>query len=254
MEDLDLIIVVYACYTLEKYKKQIEIINSTWGKQCELFKNIKIVYFLGEKKISGFNDTECIKYVNLIGVKDDYLSASYKQFLGMKYIYENYKTKFMICVGTDTYLNIPKLLSYVNSLDYTDCLYIGGHGCHRQIGKKIYYFHSGGPGFIITYDVLKKIYDFLPNLMDNWISLCKLNNINNLIPACDVAISYYLQQPNINVKIIKATELSFLHCNYKGQPCHQNIINMSNIISCHLMNEEDFYDFTNILNNNNYFV
>ena len=30
MEDVDLIILVYACYTIPKYKKQIEIINSTW--------------------------------------------------------------------------------------------------------------------------------------------------------------------------------------------------------------------------------
>ena len=101
-----------------------------------------------------------IKYINLQGVKNDYLSASYKQFLGMKYIYENYKTKFVICVGTDTYLNIPKLISYINNFDYTDFLYIGGHGCERQIGTKKYYFHSGGPGFIITYNILKKIYDF----------------------------------------------------------------------------------------------
>ena len=156
MEDYDLIILVYACYTLDKYKKQIEIINSTWGKKCEAFKNIKIVYFLGEETEPGFNDTNYINYVNLVGVKNDYLSASYKQFLGMKYIYENYKTKFIICIGTDTYLNIPKLISYIHKLDYTKSLYIGGHGCERQIGLNKYYFHSGGPGFIITFNVLKK--------------------------------------------------------------------------------------------------
>lgn len=254
MEEVDLIIVVYACYTVEKYKKQIELINSTWGSLCKVFKNIKILYFLGEEKIAGFNDSEYIKYINLDGVKNDYLSASYKQFLGMKYVYENYKPKFTICVGTDTYLNIPKLLKYIFTLDYTDCLYIGGHGCHRQIGEKKYYFHSGGPGFIITHDVLKKIYDFLPNLMEHWTNLCNVNNIQYLIPACDVAISYYLQQPNINVNIIKPNDLSFIHCNYKGAPCHNNMINMANIISCHLMSEEDFHNFTNILNNNKFFV
>ena len=254
MENYDLIILVYACYTLEKYKDQIEIINSTWGKKCKIFKNIKILYFLGEEKVSGFNDTDFIKYINLPNVKNDYLSASYKQFLGMKYIYENYTTKFIICVGTDTYLNIPKLLSYINRFDHTQCLYIGGHGCERQIGSKKYYFHSGGPGFIITHNVLKKIYNLLPNLIEHWINLCNLNNIKNLIPACDVAISYYLQQPDINVEIIKTNDLSFSHCNYKGFPCHSNNVNMSNIISCHLMSKDDFYNFTNILNDNNYFL
>jgi hypothetical protein len=254
MEELDLIILVYACYTLEKYRDQIETINSTWGKKCESFKNVKILYFLGEEKIDGFHDTDGIKYINLAGVKDDYLSASYKQFLGMKYIYENYKPKYIMPIGSDTYLNIPKLVSYINRFDYTDSLYIGGHGCERQIGLKKYYFHSGGPGFIITYSVLKKLYDQLPYLMENWISVCNGNNINHLISACDVAVSYYLQQPDINVKIIKTNDLSFIHCNYKGIPCHRNIISISNIISCHLMDKDDFNNFTTILNRNNYFV
>lgn len=187
-------------------------------------------------------------------MKDDYLSASYKQFLGLKYIYENYKSKFVICVGTDTYLNIPKLMLYINNFDYMDSLYIGGHGCQRQIGSKNYYFHSGGPGFIITYKCLEKLYSLLHNLMEDWINLCNTNNIQILIPACDLAISYYLQQPNINANIIKIDDLSFLHCNYQGFPCHPNKVNVSDIISCHLMNECDFYNFTHILDNNNYFV
>jgi len=253
MDNCDLIILVYACYTIEKYKQQIEIINTTWGKKCEIYKNIKLLYFLGEEKINNFNDTECIKYINLVGVKDDYLSASYKQFLGMKYIHENYKPKFIVCVGTDTYLNIPKLLSYINTFDYNDSLYIGGHGCKRQIENKDYYFHSGGPGFIITYNILKNLYDFLPYLMDHWIALCIKNNTSCLIPACDVAISYYLQQTDMNVKII-TNDISFFNCNYIGWPCHINEINISNIISCHNMSIDDFNKFTNILNEYNYFI
>lgn len=254
MEEQNLIILVYACYTIEKYREQIQNINDTWGKKCETYKNIKLLYFLGEQKISGFNDTDCIKYINLSGVKDDYLSASYKQFLGMKYVYENYKTKFIICCGTDTYLNIPKLLSYINTFNYNDCLYIGGHGSEIIIGDNNCYFHSGGPGFIITNVCLKRIYTMLVNLVENWTTICDINDTQYLIPACDVAISYYLQQPYINAKIIKTNDLSFTHCNYLGIPCHVNQINMKNIISCHLMNKNDFYNFTNILNNNNYFL
>jgi hypothetical protein len=254
MEELDLIILVYACYTLEKYRDQIETINSTWGKKCEQYKNVKLLYFLGEETRPYFNDTDNIKYINLPDVSNDYLSASYKQFLGMKYIYENYKAKFIICVGTDTYLNIPKLLLYINKFDCKDCLYIGGHGCVRTIGQRQYYFHSGGPGFIITYSCLEKIYGTLSTLMDNWINVCNANKLYNFIPACDVAISYYLQQPSINCTIIKTNDLSLTHCNYVGIPCHPNQIDMKNIISCHLMSKADFYDFTKILNENNYFV
>jgi len=119
-----------------------------------MYENIKLVYCLGEEKNGNFNNTEFIEYVNLEGVKNDYHSVGYKQFLGLKYIYENYKTKFIICFGSDTYLNIPKLLSYISNFDYSECLYIGGHGGLIQIGYFSCYFHSGGPGFIITYNVL----------------------------------------------------------------------------------------------------
>lgn len=254
MEECELIILVYACNTIEKYKNEIDIINRTWGAECEKLTNIKVLYFLGEEQKSIHNDSKNIKYINLLNVNNDYLSASYKQFIGLKYIYENYVTKYIICVGTDTYLNIPKLISYVRRYDNKEKLYIGGHGCERDIGGKKYYFHSGGPGFIITQSVLKEIYEILPNLMEDWIKICNENNIIGLIPACDVAISYYLQQPSINVKIIKTNDLSFINCNYLGYPCHAHQVDMSNIISCHMMNEMDFYNFTNILINNNYFM
>lgn len=254
MKEYDLIILIFACDTIEKYKKQIEIINLTWGKKCEEYDNILILYFLGEEKTNYFKDYNNIKYINLNGVTNDHLSASYKQFLGMKYIYENYKTKFIMCIGTDTYLNIPKLLSFINIYNHMDNLYIGGDGMSRQIGHKEYYFHSGGSGFILSYNCLTKIYDSLYNLMENWINVCDQNNVSYLINACDIAISYYLQQPEINSKIIKINDLSFLACNYKGAPCYRNLIIMDNIISCHFMDENDFYNFTEILNKNNYYI
>jgi len=246
---VNLTILVFGCHTIPKYKRQIELINETWGKHCNT--NINLFYFLEGK--SDFVDTEFIKYIHLANVKNDYSSASYKQFLGLKYIYENVKTDFIICIGTDTYLNIPKLYSYIHQFDSLECLYIGGHGCERQIGLKKYYFHSGGPGFIITYTTLNKLYNLLPTIVEDWTDICNKNKID-LIPYCDVTISYYLQQPSINVKIIKTNDLSFLHCNYKGNPCHGGLVDVKDIISCHLMNENDFFDFTTILNNNNHFL
>lgn len=254
MEEYDLIIVIYACYTITKYKDQIIMLNNTWVKKCEDYKNIKVLYFLGEQKVDNFIDTQTTKYINLPGVSDDYLSATYKQFLGLKYVKENYNAKFIITVGSDTYLNIPKLLLYINKFDHNENLYIGGHGCVREICSKKYYFHSGGPGFIITRGCLIKLYSILDNLTNDWINLCAMNNIEILTTACDVAISYYLQQPEIDSTIIKTNDLSFLHCNYQGYPCHINQPEMSNIISCHLMSPTDFINFTNILNSNNFFI
>ena len=90
---------------------------------------------------------------------------------------------------------------------------------------------------------IKEIYWFL-----------QTDNLNNLIPACDVAIGYYIQLPSVNSTIIKTDDLSFLGCNYLGHPCHLNMIEMKYIISCHYMCLNDFDTFTKILNENNYFL
>jgi len=244
-----LIICVYACDKIDKYIREINTINETWGKLCR--NEIKLLFFLGEEVNPSFVGPN---YINLPTVKDDYLSASYKQFLGLKYIYENYNPEFVICCGTDTYLNIPKLYSYINIFNPGHCSYIGGHGCRRQIGDKNYYFHAGGPGFIITYNCLQKIYPQLNELMSDWINICIQNNIQHLIPACDVAVSYYVQQENIKATIIYADDLTFLTCNYLGYPCHLHKVNIQSIIACHNMSIDDFYNYTQILQENNYFT
>ena len=213
-----------------------------------------MLYFVGEQNVTEFVDTEFITYVNLKGVCDDYFSATYKQFLGLKYVKEHYNARFIISLGTDTYLNIPKLLLFLTKFDSNDNLYIGGHGCEREIGSRRYYFHSGGPGFIITRGCLLKLYDRLPTLIADWVDLCTINNIDYLIPCCGVAIAYYLQQPDIDSTVVKTNDLSFLHCNYRGYPCHVNQVEMSNIIACHLMSPMDFINFTTILVTNKFFV
>ena len=75
----------------------------------------KILYFLGEQKIL---DGE--KFIHLPGVGDDYLSATYKQWYGLKYIFEKYKSKFTIFIGTDTYVNIPKCLDLIKKYEDAD--------------------------------------------------------------------------------------------------------------------------------------
>lgn len=251
MEYLDLVICVYACDTISKYKTQIYKMNEVYDNVLKEYPNIKLIYFLGEEKTDLIGE----KYVNLPNVNNDYLSASYKQFLGLKYIYENYKTKFVICIGTDTYINIKKLDLFLKNFDYNENLYIGGHGDKRNLGTSEVYFHSGGPGFIITKTCLEKIYPKLKCFVDEWIELCKNNNIQYLIPACDVAIAYLVNLSEISCKTINCgIESIFAHCNFRGLPCCRNIINIKNIISCHNMSLSDFDEFTEILKNNNYFI
>lgn len=256
MDEYDLIFCVFGCDSISKYKDEIHAINETWGKKCELYPNIKLLFFLGEKitetSFTGPN------YIHLNDVKDDYLSASYKQFLGLNYIYENYKTKFVMCFGTDTYINIPILLLFIKKFNHNDNLYIGGHGSYTQINNKSVYFHSGGPGFILSYTCLHKIKPILPTIMNEWTRLCNEYKCTELIPACDVSIAYFLQKPNIDSNIIVNNDV-FFNCNHKGYAdnytynCCSNKIKLNEIVSVHNMRINDFHEFTKILVENSYF-
>ena len=221
---------IYGCVTKEKYRDQILKINETWGKDVDKF------YFLGEERVEEFQGEQ---YVYLDGILDDYMSASYKQELGLKYIYEKYNPDFVHVIGTDTFVNIPNLLSFIKDFDPNDNLYIGGHGCNRMLDKN-YYFHSGGPGFILSRKCLELLVPYFGNMTNEWIDLCEKTK-QEMKAACDVSISYFCHK--INSNIVMAPSKTFLHCNYKGFPCHINQINPKNIISCHLMSLEDFDDY-----------
>ena len=245
-----IIFCIMGCATIEKYKNQILKINQTWGKKTEE-KNFKILYFLGEEKTDLLDS----KYIYLEGIDNTYSSASYKQNLGLKYIYENYNVDFVYVCGTDTYINIEKLSLYLNKFNKEEHLYIGGHGDKRKIGNDEIYFHSGGSGFILSNKSLEFLYTKLWNSHNNWINICNNSNNTYLIDSCDVQIAYNLKN---NIEFIKDNE-SFYSCNYKGFSSDNNIccaskIKIDKIISCHNMSLSDFDEFTILLENNNYYL
>lgn len=257
---MDIVICIFACATIDKYKQQILKINDTWGKYAET-KGIKVLFFLGEEPTDLTDD----KYVYLKGVSNDYLSASYKQNLGLKYVYENYDAKFVYCCGTDTYINIEKLISYLKKINENDKHYIGGgYGfngdlLYRNIGDKTFYYHTGGAGFILSKCVLNYLYPLLENMVYTWTHVCISNHVNYLIVACDLCISYYLQINHFMLMsdITRNDEL-FFACNYKGlynnTICCGSKVDIKKIIACHFMSLKDFDDFTLILKNNNYYM
>ena len=242
-----IIINIFACATIQKYIQEIRKINETWGKKAEE-NGIKILFFLGTEP-TQFTDTS--KYIHLEHVSNDYQSASHKQNLGLKFIYENYTADFIYTCGTDTYIHIDNLLSYIKQFDKNKTLYIGGHGDYRQIGDENVYYHSGGGGFILSYKVLEYLYPRLHTIQYEWETLCIKNNIAYLCTACDLLIGYYVRTIN-TIEIIKSPK--FYGCNYKGYAnnntflCCGNKINPHELISCHCMSIYNFDEYTLLIN------
>lgn len=253
-----LVICVMACATEPAYKNEILTIEKTWGERA-LKLGVKVLYFLGEEQTDLQDET---KYIYIPNVGNDYNSALDKQNMGLKYIQDNHSYEYIFTCGTDTYINVDLLFSYINNYDSNNALYIGGHGDVRTMNNKSYYYHCGGAGFIISKPALTAIYPKLNDIKEEWSIICCESGRNDLIPACDVALSYYLQTIiGPELQIIENKDV-FFSCNYKGIVHHKGVglfmccdkfIKHETLISCHCMTSEDFTDFTQILKENNYF-
>jgi len=243
-----LMVCVYACDKLDKYKQQILKIQGTWGRTAREHQ-IPVLFFLGEQRTDLVGE----EYVNIPGVADDYESASYKQFLGLHHIAQHYQPEFVLCCGTDTYPNLPKMVQWLEQFDPNESLYLGGHGCKRQFGDRILPFHSGGPGFILSRTAMERCKPDFASLMPDWKEYCRQTGKEDLIPACDVAIAHFVVLPHVDAKVVSHNE-GFFHCNYKGMPCHPNQPQVQHILSCHLMSLQDFDTFTRLLEDHSHFV
>ena len=256
----DVVFCVFGCDTIPKYRAEILKIHETWGTLALKYpERVKVLFFLGEE----VGPLEGDEYIRLTGVENDYISASYKQFLGLKYIHDNYETKFVFCCGTDTYVNIPMLLNYLKNFNYTDNLYIGGHGREIQIGARRIHFHMGGGGIILSLFCLRKLYPYLIDAVTNWWAILEEANIkveDKLKPACDVAIAYYLQLPEVDAIVVKPDDYMFAACNHKGywlqyEKCTgHGDHNYSRLISCHWLSLTQFDEYTYIIIDYNFFI
>ena len=243
----DLIIGVYACDKVMSYVLQLQAVRETWGK--EVLSNVKILYFLGEERTGLWNDEE--SFIHLPGVEDDYLSASYKQFLGMRYIHQHYRDqyRFVMFCGTDTYPVMERLVEFMKNWDPKHPIYMGGHGDYRSIGEEMpnMYFHSGGPGFILSYAAVEILYPSLETAVEDWIKVCHKNNVQELTVACDVALAYLVHTIGKDSIKVVMVNVGFMNCNFCGFPCHVGEFSFEQILSCHNMSLDDFHVFYSYL-------
>jgi hypothetical protein len=238
----DIIFCVFACPTKEKYINEILKVNATWGSKAKL-ENYRVLFFVGEEScaLQG-ND-----YIHLKNVNNDYMSASFKQNLGLLHIKENFTYDYVYVCGTDTYVNIDYLKQYLKKYNPCDSICIGGHGDYRIINNQKVYYHSGGPGFIISQCALNTISHLLHNMVEDWEDIIYMYSTNpQLITACDLALCFFLTKNGCTM--IKDNE-SFFHCNHLGFPCHPGNRLGVNIVACHNMSLADFDEYTMILNN-----
>ena len=282
MSSPKLAICVFGCITSHKYAIQIMKIQNMWGKRAEEKWGVPVYYFLGEERVPGISENpdgllhHPERFVYLPGIKNDYQSAAYKQNLGIKYIMDHHPdVQYIYVCGTDTYVNIDRMLQFLPFFDPAEKLYIGGHRNGTKLPLAMVNgveddrelpFFFGGAGFILTRAMLDALYPHFETMTDDWIKECDRCDCIDLKSACDVTIAFYVRK--LGGKPIMYYH-RFYECNHIGQldlqhlfdhnryyECCDRHIEQKNIITCHHMRPEpdEFKHFTDILEANRWFI
>jgi hypothetical protein len=237
---MKLVILVFACITIPQYRKQTEDIINTWLKQAD--ENDVETFIIVSNKPSDLKDKHIISIDHNL---DDYMSASYKQYKGLKYLCEKINFDFVHVCPCDSYPNILKLKKLCEQYDPNTASLIGGHGDYRRIKDENIYFHSGGPGFILSKKLCEMLYPDLDTITEKWIKLAP-----NYAPACDLSLAYWCHLHSVPLIVVKG----FHHCNLCPKECNTCNTPISETISIHNMKGNDYYQMYRLLSENNFYV
>jgi Fringe-like len=243
-----LTVLVFGCATKKRYQDELSTIETTYLRHCKTYGVPLYVFVEEDAHVVGEH------YVRLPGVDDTYESNLPKTFSGLKWLVDHDPSLgSVLVVGSDAYPNIPKIVRYLDTLDTTQPLYIGGHGDVRPFHGEDLYFHSGGPGFLLTRTLIDQLYPILTVIPDDWKNRCTTASHAYLRAAGDVAVAYYIYH-QCTYTVVNTPGITFSNCNYYGRPCHLGEQNPLTLMCCHLMQREDMIALTALFEQNNFFL
>lgn len=221
----------------KKYQDQIEACIRTWIKDCENFG--VAYYFLG-----GYLPYDVPNYINLPGVQEDYYSATWKQYHGLRYMLQNCDSEFYMIIGTDTFLYIERLLDLLSHYNSTEHQFIGGYARDAEVRGIKVVWPSGGSGFILSKKTTMLVEGMVDHILEEWEKIA----VPDHKPACDISISYYLHLKGIYLSAVSG----FYPADYRGLvPGGQYQIptDYVNAVSLHFMQPIDMKKYYNFIHN-----
>ena len=232
----------------DKFKEQIQGCQETWVKESAKL-DIPIIYFCGNIRDQKM-DSQIKNIIHLEGVKDDYASATYKQYYGLRYLLENKPAQFYLIGGTDNYINIQRCLDMLKKYDSKYPFLIGGHGENKNIFGYSCHYMTGGAGLFLSHSALSQLAPQFDDFIEEYRDELKDHKDKD---ACDVSLCHFARQENVT--LVKEKDLYY--CDWKGKcwnydefPCGG--INYDKMIICHYMEREDMhlYNYWKDLNYN----
>ena len=235
---------IYACATLDRYKKQILMIQETWGKRAEEL-GAKVFYFLGEQK----TELEGPQFIYLPGIKNDFESMSHKQIKGLQYIHDNYDAEYVFVSGADLFVNVDVLLSEISLYNSKNPVYMGAGydvALYRSFGQTTYNYHNSGTGVVITNKLLTDLYPLLDEMYATW-KLINKKNKQSLQNARDIMFGYFISK---YTNTFFVTNPLFVQKDYSAS----NSTIPDHLISYYPMASIEFVAYRNRIEANRYFL
>ena len=221
------------CVSKPKYHDEFIACYRTWFNECEL-NDIPVFFFTGDKKY-GESSIMSDKIIYLENIMDDYNSATDKQWLGYKYMYDNIDADFYCILGTDNYVWPNKIKLILEKYTHCGPIMISGYQQSRYINMKCITFPFGGSGIFLSKSAITKIYSKLHEFKNEWFT--KICNNDDLKPACDVAMAYYCEIYKIPmVREYPFYPISWFYTFQETSMIDVGEMNFDTMAICHFMN------------------
>lgn len=176
----------------EKYQLQIKGCLETWVPKCRQA-DVPVYFFCGSIRTE---DPEPKEVIHLDNVLDDVMSATDKQWLGLKWMYENSPSKWYLLTGTDNYIFPKRILRKLEKHESEDFdqkpLYLGGHAGNITLTPELTFKYYSGSGFFLNHTALGQLMPKITAYKNEWLELCKWYNWLGV--ACDAALGYYAKK------------------------------------------------------------
>jgi hypothetical protein len=237
---------IFGCLTIPKYRLQVEDCFQTWCKDA--IEAGWIVRFYTDI-IPDDLDSALKEYCVNIEYGDSYMSATWKQWRGLEHISSSFPScKYYFTAGTDSFLNVHACCKFLQSLDYSESLYIGHSPPCSEIAFGRRYQYYSGVAIFLSKSALEQVLDEIPNFIAQWIDakdtleiISVQNGVLNtkkLLGACDLQLG------------IICTYLPIKWCGneqLKGLSHTTEGYDKDSIMSTHLMSHDDFWDYWSYL-------
>lgn len=233
--------VIFGCLTKPKYRLQVEDSYQTWCKDAS--EAGWLVRFYVDEIPDDLEEGLKALCVNL-QCGDSYMSATWKQWRGLDHMRtECEPCSFYFTAGTDTFLHVRACVRFLNTLDSSDMLYIGGGMGREEILGEAYDYYSGAAIFMSA-PLVESVLADVPVCMATWIDLkeyCRAPTIldgkpvvKELVNACDLMLGVIVSHHTVDW--VTNPLLS-------GGTHHALGVNKDELLSTHLMKHEDFWDY-----------